>query len=103
MLYYPGLSAQFNEMRHTLDVWFRGETYRIFARPYTIAEIRGRIKNAGLEIRKDRVWSHPTLASLIPDIPYDEKGLRRMEEADEVLASGCMTGAYIIIVAEKSQ
>ncbi len=100
--YYPGLSAQFNEMRNTLDVRMGEEVYRVFARPYSISEIRAILKKTGLEVRKDSVWSHPTLASLIPDTAeYGEKALKRMGEADEALAPRCMTGAYLVVVAEK--
>lgn len=99
--YYPGLSAEFNELRNALDVRFGQQVFRIFARPYTIGEVRDMVKSATLRLRKDWVWSYPTIASLLPEIPFEEKGMRRMQEADEALAEKCMSGAYLIVVAEK--
>ncbi|MEK7479400.1 MAG: methyltransferase domain-containing protein, partial [Patescibacteria group bacterium] len=100
--YYPGLSAEFNELRNTLDVRFGQEIFRVFAQPYTIVEIRILMRSIGLQIRKNWVWSYPTIASLLPEIPFDEKGVRRVREADEALADKCISGAYIIVAAEKT-
>jgi ubiquinone/menaquinone biosynthesis C-methylase UbiE len=94
------LIAEVNQTKHCLDVHSGKNVFQIYARPYTVREVTGYIKSAGLVVSD--VTTYPALASILPDEFFDDSEAgEAITEIDRKLINGDQ-GAYIIATGKKS-
>jgi SAM-dependent methyltransferase/chorismate mutase len=123
------LAAMVDQDRHCLEVHIGTELFEVYARSYSVAEVRAKLDEQGLS--PDKVFTHPTVSSILPDDlfstelfhDYDEgiKDTRRLgvttkihekpdttgvknslRQLDESLATSPLEqGAYILVIGGK--
>ena len=92
------LAAEINLKRHCLDVHFEGQVFSVYARPYTLDEIKKLIPH-GIELT--RTPTYPTISSLLPNELFDEVTIQEaVTEIDRQLAD-TTAGAYALVVGRR--
>jgi len=96
-----GLAAVVNIHRDCLDVHADGETFSVYARAYTLGEVRALIE-AQPELKVEHLVTYPTMSSILPAELFNDQGEVRLAivAIDEQLSQGD-TGAYIIVTGVK--
>jgi ubiquinone/menaquinone biosynthesis C-methylase UbiE len=93
------LAAEINIKKHCLDVHFDNEVFSIYARPYTVDEIKKLIPH-GIELTK--ILTYPTISSILPDELFEDATIKEsVAEIDRKLAEST-AGAYIVAVGSRS-
>jgi len=96
-----GLTAKIDTARHCLNVCFNEQLFQIYARPYTIREIKNLfIRENALTISK--IKTYPTIAAILPDEFFKEDASREaIKKIDHQLANQ-ERGAYILVTGRKT-
>ncbi len=100
-----GLAAEINMQRHCLDITWEEEgseqVYSVFAKPYGPSDIETLLPRG---IPAVTVTTHPTLASIMPDVLFEKEEVRHsVAEIDNRLAEdGEEEGAYLTVVVRKT-
>lgn len=94
-----GLAAEINIHKHCLDVHLGAKVLSVYARPYTVKEVR-KLFPSGMKLSK--VLTHPTISSILPHDLFEGKPSiqKSVVDIDRHLAKSC-DGAYIIAVGKK--
>lgn len=95
-----GLTARINHDFHCLDVEAKGKIYEVYARPYTVAEVKQMFSGIGhLAVR-----TYPTLSAVLPSEAFAGENIAHIDETvgalDKQLQFG-NHGAYIIVTGVK--
>lgn len=96
------LLAEIDTHRHCLNIHFQGESFHVFARPYTVREVRNLLADAGLT--ESLVVSYPTIAAIMPnEIFNDANGqIKQSIKEIDIKLSEFEKGAYIIATGRKA-
>ena len=94
-----GLAAEINAHKHCLDVHFGSKVLSVYARPYTVMEVKELFPP---EMRLSKVLTYPTISSILPSTLFDGKPAiqKSIATIDRQLATA-HDGAYIIVTGEK--
>lgn len=94
-----GLAAEINTHKHCLDVHFGSKVLSVYARPYTVTEVKNLFPS---EMKLSKVLTYPTLSSILPSTLFDGKSSiqKSVMTIDRQLATA-FDGAYIIVTGQK--
>lgn len=94
-----GLAAEINIKKRCLDVHFKGEVFSVYARPYSINEIKKLIPDG---IKISETLTYPTISSILPNEIFEEKIVQQsVTEIDRNL-SRADSGAYLLVTGQKT-
>lgn len=93
-----GLAAEINIHKHCLDVHMGARVLSVYARPYSINEV----KNLFSSMKLTKVLTHPTISSILPNTLFEGKPAIQKSMTDiDCQLSTASDGAYIIVTGEK--
>lgn len=102
-------AASFDFDKNCLEVFFENEIFYLYAKPRNVEEIKVLLK----DFRIDDIFSHPTIASIIPRILIEhedkdgnkvinEKAISKIKEIDKILTNNkVFSGSYLIVTGGK--
>lgn len=95
------LSAEFDTIKRCLNVNSQTKDFLIYARPYTVEEIRNMFKKSSLSITE--ITTYPIVSSIFPqECLTDEQNQKIIEKIDhQLLNSG--SGTYILVNGRKTK
>lgn len=94
-----GLAAEINVHRHCLDVHLGAKVLSVYARPYTVAEVRELFPSA---MQVSKILTHPTISSILPNTLFEGKpAIQKSMTAIDSQLSVASDGAYIVVTGEK--
>lgn len=95
-----GLAAEIDMVKHSLNVHQGGKTFSIYAKPYTVREVKNLFKSSpGLKI--SQVLTYPTIASMLPHEFFAEEESKETITALDNQLSKMDKGAYILVAGRK--
>lgn len=92
------LMAEINLVKNCLDVRFEGKIYSVYARPYTIEEVK-ELMPKGLSIAS--TLTYPTIGAILPNEFFEEEIARTSIEEIDYQLTGLNSGAYILVSGVK--
>ena len=93
-----GIGSEINKKKRCLDVYFEGKTYQVYARPYTVEEVRQLLSDG---IQLNQILTYPTVSAILPSAVLEEKAtFESIAEIDRHLAKGT-GGAYVIAAGRR--
>jgi len=93
------LAAEVNPTRHCLDVHCGKEVFQVYARPYTVREVKSFLQGCQLTISD--IGTYPTLASILPNEFFDEEEIVHTVRAIDRKLIDMEKGAYILVTGRK--
>lgn len=95
-----GLAAEINVHKHCLDVHLDNKLVSIYARPYTVKEVKALFQK-GITVSK--AYTYPTISSILPNDLFENQlpVQKSMTAVDRLLADSGM-GAYILVTGSKN-
>src|SRR3989344_5217194 len=93
------LAASINQTKHCLDVRLKERVFSIYARPYSVSEIKKLLNQAGFE--KPTLSTYPTISAILPNEFFGEESMQNLiSDIDHQLA-GLESGAYTLAITRK--
>lgn len=95
------LAASVNQVKCCLSVRLDDKVFSIYARPYSVSEIKQILAQAGFVISVTATY--PTISAILPNEFFEEPSMQKIiSEIDDQLAD-LESGAYALVAAEKRE
>jgi SAM-dependent methyltransferase len=95
------LISEFDTVRHCLSIDYQARNFLIYARPYTVGEIKEIFTKTSLLVTE--ITTYPTIASILPQECFtDEQGKKAVSKLDRQLLSAD-AGAYILVTGRMTK
>lgn len=93
------MAAEMDHDREILKVHFKEQVYEVYARAYSISQVKNMIPN---RLKVNEIFTYPAISSILPESAFqDERASLSVIELDRQLASS-IYGAYLIMTGERS-
>jgi SAM-dependent methyltransferase len=99
--WHLGLTAEIDPTEHCLNVHVEGDDYLVYARPYTVREIKGLFRRHQ-DLTISQISTYPTIASILPNEFFIEERSKKAIGAIDKKLAGMDKGAYILVTGRKT-
>lgn len=93
-----GLAAEINIHKNCLDVHLGNKLLSVYARPYTVSEVRDFFQN-GMTVT--RICTYPTISSILPSDLFEGSEIQKSVVSIDTLLADSNMGAYILVTGQK--